>query len=396
MPPERVLSIKEITEQANYGVKVYPNITLKTHLRTVNTLAQQANSYKQEGNFQEAYKFYMRFAIMALEKLPSEHPEYKKPKYKADISALKKKLSYPGVSNYNQSDGYTYTVSHQIDSSVTPPKPPAKIPPLFDNGQPILHHQVQMPHTISPPITYEMPTPIIQEKRQITPPAIPEKIPSPPYSAIAPPALPPKVPRDTEPILFPSPPLPPKPSEYQIDGYPSNKPDLPIKGDSLDLIHEFQDYTEGGEPLRRVSIPFDLTKKFLDIASQNTRNNLETCGILTGTLSQNAFAIKTLIIPKQTATSDTCEVTNEEEYCEYVGDDLLYSLPESIAIVCAPKYDEVGIFRLTNPPGLDTILQCNERGFHPHPSDIKIYKNISDLPGHVVVEEMDLTVIDLR
>ncbi|CAG8450518.1 4117_t:CDS:10 [Ambispora leptoticha] len=548
--PERVLSVKEIAEQANHGVKVYPNISLKMHLRTVNTLAQQANSYKQEGNFQEAYKFYMRFAIMALEKLPGEHPEYKKPKYKADISALKKnankvlkeienlkpaliekynnhkakeearkqklelqeqqedenikqqsqpesskdhvhttttaiatstsyenwslteelkdlhvgesnvtvdisypyyssysennepKLSYPGVSDHNKSDGFTYTVNHQIDSSVTPPKPPAKIPPLNDNGQSILHYEAQTQHVVSP-TTYEMPVPVIPEKHPIIPekqpiipekqPIIPEKYPipapsspiSPPsYSVIAPPALPPKVPNDIQDQLFPRPPLPPKPSEYQIDGYSSNELDLPIKGNSLDFIHEFQDYTEGGEPLRRISVPFELTKKFLDIASQNTRNNLETLGILSGTLSQNAFTVTTLIVPKQTATSDTCAAMNEEEYCEYeIENGLLelgwihthpsqtcfmssmdlhthssyqYTLPEAIAIVCAPKYNEVGIFRLTHPPGLDTVMNCNERGFHPHPNETNICKNISDLPSHVVMKEMGLTVVDLR
>jgi STAM-binding protein len=71
--------------------------------------------------------------------------------------------------------------------------------------------------------------------------------------------------------------------------------------------------------------------------------------------------------------------------------------PEAIAIVCAPKHDpNFGIFRLTNPPGLQIVLQCKERGFHPHNSDIPIDKNIVD-QGHVILDNnMGLDVIDLR
>ena len=49
-------------------------------------------------------------------------------------------------------------------------------------------------------------------------------------------------------------------------------------------------------------------------------------------------------------------------------------LPESFAVVCAPQHTpNFGIFRLTDPPGLQTILDCNEtNAFHPHP-DLPIY-----------------------
>ena len=76
-------------------------------------------------------------------------------------------------------------------------------------------------------------------------------------------------------------------------------------------------------------------------------------------------------------------------------------LPESFAVVCAPKFnpkyafffllDQIfykvlqcihllffffvsfGIFRITDPPGLDVILNCQAKeAFHPHP-DQAIY-----------------------
>ena len=69
-------------------------------------------------------------------------------------------------------------------------------------------------------------------------------------------------------------------------------------------------------------------------------------------------------------------------------------LPESFAVVCAPNstptyvyfsvpwdlltiFFRFGIFRLTDPGGLQTILDCNAReAFHPHP-DVPIY-TVSD------------------
>jgi hypothetical protein len=42
--------------------------------------------------------------------------------------------------------------------------------------------------------------------------------------------------------------------------------------------------TERGEPLRKMVLPRGLHAKFLTIAEPNTRNKIETCGILAGTL----------------------------------------------------------------------------------------------------------------
>jgi hypothetical protein len=42
--------------------------------------------------------------------------------------------------------------------------------------------------------------------------------------------------------------------------------------------------TERGEPLRRLFLPKQLQSQFLSIASANTRNKIETCGILGGKL----------------------------------------------------------------------------------------------------------------
>ena len=50
-------------------------------------------------------------------------------------------------------------------------------------------------------------------------------------------------------------------------------------------------YLENGTPLRTIWLPPDLRHRFLTLALPNTRANLETCGILCGTLFSNALFI---------------------------------------------------------------------------------------------------------
>lgn len=127
-------------------------------------------------------------------------------------------------------------------------------------------------------------------------------------------------------------------------------------------------FLENGSPLRTVFLPPNLRHQFLKIALSNTRANLETCGVLCGTLISNALFISKLVIPDQESTSDTCETINEDKLFEYVdGEDLMVlgwihthptqtcfmssrdlhthagyqaMMPESIAIVCAPSKGE--------------------------------------------------------
>ncbi|CAF2150884.1 unnamed protein product [Brassica napus] len=157
-------------------------------------------------------------------------------------------------------------------------------------------------------------------------------------------------------------------------------------------------------------MPVRIMEDFLRLARSNTKRNLETCGVLAGSLKNRGFYITTLIIPKQESTSDSpfhiptififfnvhCQTLNEEEIFEV--QDILslfplgwihthptetcfmssvdlhthYSyqimLPEAVAIVMA-RTDETtphGIFHLSDPSGVFVIRNCQQRGFHPH------------------------------
>ncbi|KAG5978461.1 hypothetical protein E4U55_006208 [Claviceps digitariae] len=212
------------------------------------------------------------------------------------------------------------------------------------------------------------------------------------------------------------------------------QPPVPLKG-SLEppaipkkerLAFKPGAYLENGDPIRSIFLPKKLRATFLDMASQNTRRGLEMCGILCGTPVNNALFVRCLLIPDQKCTSDTCETENESAIFDFcAGEDLMVlgwihthptqtcfmssrdlhthagyqvMMPESIAIVCAPRFTpSYGIFRLTHPPGLDHILDCRKsETFHQH--DIgNLYRETEHPDGHVYENDrMPFDVKDLR
>lgn len=202
-----------------------------------------------------------------------------------------------------------------------------------------------------------------------------------------------------------------------------------------DVNHKTLNFTEGGAPLRTIFLPAELSDSFLQIAKNNTLNKLETCGILVGKLNRNAFFITHLLIPEQDSTSETCSTKNEERMFEYIDNEdpdlfilgwihthptqscFLSSidlhtqnsyqimLNEAIAIVCSPSDQfpkKLGVFRLTDPPGIPTITNCSKTGFHPHHepnlyTDCNRISNKQVDTGHVVIKTgLPLKVKDLR
>ncbi|KAF2198969.1 hypothetical protein GQ43DRAFT_442868 [Delitschia confertaspora ATCC 74209] len=247
------------------------------------------------------------------------------------------------------------------------------------------------------------------------PPMVPPKPPNPSKHIAEPAQLPPPIPSKY------SEPPPPIPSKYSEPSPSAPTPDI----DPNEFTFKPSAYLENGTPLRTVFLPPGLRQEFLACAQANTSRNLETCGILCGILKSNALFISRLVIPEQKSTSDTCETLNEEGLFEYCDKEELMVLgwihthptqtcfmssrdlhthcgyqvmmPESIAIVCAPsKTPSWGCFRLTDPPGMKTVLHCTQPGlFHPHSVD-NIYTDALK-PGHVHdLPGMPFDVVDLR
>ena len=173
--------------------------------------------------------------------------------------------------------------------------------------------------------------------------------------------------------------------------------------------------------LRNIIQPSDLSQEFLRIAQNNTSRNIETCGILAGKLQQSVFVISHCIIPKQSGCSDTCTTEQEGELFDIIDKlDLItlgwihthpsqtaflssvdmhsqyayqIMIPEAIAIVCAPKYNDVATFFLTPNYGIKVIGDCREGGFHLHPPTPALFEKCD----HVSIDSnMKINIVDIR
>ncbi|XP_035001651.1 AMSH-like protease [Hippoglossus stenolepis] len=173
------------------------------------------------------------------------------------------------------------------------------------------------------------------------------------------------------------------------------------------------------EGLRRVVIPRDLTYRFLLLADSNTARGIETCGVLCGRLTHNEFVLTHVVIPKQSAGPDFCDMENVEELFSFQDQQNLLTLgwihthptqtaflssvdlhthcsyqlmlPEAVAIVCAPKHNDTGVFQLT-APGMSEVCGCRLKGFHPHSKEPPLFT----VCKHVVVRESKISLLDLR
>ncbi|XP_062307195.1 STAM-binding protein-like A isoform X1 [Osmerus eperlanus] len=179
------------------------------------------------------------------------------------------------------------------------------------------------------------------------------------------------------------------------------------------------DNTTMDDALRQLSVPAELCRSFLRMADANTSRAVETCGILCGKLTRNAFTVTHVIVPKQSGGPDYCDTENEEElfliqdqydlitlgwihthptqtaflssvdlhtHCSYQ-----IMLPEAIAIVCSPKFNETGYFRLTDH-GMEDISTCKQKGFHPHSKEPPLFIGA----GHIIITDDRVSMLDLR
>ncbi|VDP44132.1 unnamed protein product [Soboliphyme baturini] len=192
----------------------------------------------------------------------------------------------------------------------------------------------------------------------------------------------------------------------------TTKPGYKTKSSSVPRISTYSD-------LSPVTIPEKLIHRFLRAAENNTKNDIETCGILCGKLVNGTFEVSHLIVPKQSGTSTSCNAEDEKDFFALqIQHDLLqlgwihvtcfflsyrsisgenfkthptqtaflssvdlhthcsYQLmfPEAVAVVCSPKHNQIGVFMLTPESGMKEVSACNETGFHPHTQDPPLFQ----------------------
>ncbi|KAM8837122.1 AMSH-like protease isoform 2-T2 [Spinachia spinachia] len=203
-------------------------------------------------------------------------------------------------------------------------------------------------------------------------------------------------------------------------------------------------HTHRVEALRRLVVPSNLTHRFLLLADSNTSRGIETCGVLCGRLvrrvcspgdpshlsfsrpsylclpqTHNEFTLTHVVVPKQSAGPDFCDMENVEELFRFQDQQSLLTLgwihthptqtaflssvdlhthcsyqlmlPEAIAIVCAPKHNDAGVFRLTSS-GMSEVSVCRLKGFHPHSKEPPLFS----VCKHVVLKDSKISLLDLR
>ncbi|XP_074296023.1 AMSH-like ubiquitin thioesterase 2 [Silene latifolia] len=186
-------------------------------------------------------------------------------------------------------------------------------------------------------------------------------------------------------------------------------------------------YPDSATPvLRNVHISAQLVEVFLEIARENTKKDLETCGVLGAFLKEETLYATTLIVPKQESTSTSCQALKEEEIFNIQNERSLFPVgwihthpsqtcfmssidlhtqypyqvmvPEAVAVVVAPtdKTRSYGIFRLTDSNGMSVLGGCEEKGFHPHP-DSADGRPLYEQCSHVYVNpNLRFEIFDLR
>ncbi|XP_020612865.1 STAM-binding protein-like isoform X3 [Orbicella faveolata] len=394
-PAERVRKLVQFAGQ----VEVDNSIAPKKYFRSGVEMERMAKIYHDEGNLESAFILYSKFITLFVEKLPA-HPEYAKTA-PVDKATNKKSLrrvfsmaeELKGILKERYQQEYQQFIAEEARKKEEEEarrkeferreaeeraRREQEAQKIAQHQSSVSTHHAEIPRVIpsAPPLIGDYPAPptgrnestVGSNQREHGAPSeqTHSTMPRPPsYSSLfsVPTPSTPSVDRSTKPVMA-------------------------------------ADTTPHG--LRKVHIPGELISHFLRLASDNTRKNLETCGILAGRLQNNMFCITHLLIPKQTSTSDSCTTLSEEELFEFQDSHNLITLgwihthpsqtsfmssvdlhthcsyqlimPEAIAIVCSPKFSETGVFSLTPGYGLQFILNCKKPGFHPHPKEPPLYE----------------------
>ncbi|XP_053574105.1 STAM-binding protein [Bombina bombina] len=406
-PEERVRALGLL----GTSVDVSDDIPPKRYYRSGVELIRMANVYAGEGNVEHAYILYNKYITLFLEKLP-KHRDYKTSCHQEKKDTVKKlkEVAFPKAEELKIELRKRYTREYEEYREKKKRDEEENVRRLALQQQleaerqrvALLKQQKEQQEQI---LAFEE---MIRKKelegeRLRIMHQFSKEVPSPPFSEG------PLIPGVNEPPINPPPP-----------SFDSVLPKPPVVDRSLKpaTVNNHGVYESSGG-LRHVRIPRDLCLKFLKLAQNNTQRAVETCGILCGKLMQNEFTVTHVLVPKQSGGPDYCNTENEEDlfliqdqhglltlgwihthptqtaflssvdlhtHCSYQ-----MILPESIAIVCSPKFQETGFFKLTDH-GMEEISACRQKGFHPHCKDPPLFCACS----HSSVCDLDVTVLDLR
>ncbi|XP_054252621.1 STAM-binding protein [Indicator indicator] len=422
LPPEE--RVRRLI-QAGSAVEVNEDIPPRRYFRSGVEMLRMATVYTEEGNPEHAFILYNKYITLFIEKLP-QHRDYKAaviPEKRETVKKLKE-VAFPRAEELKEellkryAKDYAKYKEQKKEKELEFARSLALQQQLEEERSRVALMKQQQAEQEQFQAFEEMIRRQELEKERLRivqefgkPEPRPETLDGPLIPGVE------RPPTDLIPMVPASPVSPASPSAGTVS---CRRPvvDRSLKPSTLGSTDNSQ-YLPLLDVLRQVIVPRELCQKFLQLADANTIRGVETCGILCGKLMRNEFTITHVIVPKQHAGPDYCDTENEEElfliqdqhslvtlgwihthptqtaflssvdlhtHCSYQ-----MMLPESIAIVCSPKYQETGFFRLTEH-GLQEISSCRQKGFHPHPKDPPLFTTCN----HVSVVERDVVLMDLR
>lgn len=391
---ERIEPQERLKQLINYSnlIEVDPHVPPARYYRSGLEMVRMANVYYSEGNLENAYCLYLKFMTLFLEKI-RKHPDFNTvPSNMKAANQGKLREVLPKAEKLKE-----------------------KLLEMYKKDYDLYCRQIELKRREEEE----------RRKRELGKKEQKPKVPPAEFVTAS-------IPTPIDDVSYPDPnlakltPTPsPAPSAPELPLYESDSAILPPSIPAFDRTKKPSEpaisdkYVGGG--LRIVIVPSKVMVAFQNLAQNNTNKNVETCGILAGKLERNQLIITHMILPKQNGTPDSCTTTNEEEIFDYQDQHNLITIgwihthptqtaflssvdlhthcpyqllmPEAIAIVCSPKYNETGFFILTPSYGLKYIASCRKTGFHPHPSEPPLFKNAD----HVTVDNSaSLDILDLR
>jgi len=396
-------------------LKVDSRIPIRRYFRSGQEMLKMAEIYRKEGNTEAAYILYMKYMTLFVEKLKG-HKDYNQiiPAERKRVSKsvrevmvitedLKKKLKVMFEEDYNQwleEEMERKMLEEQREEEERRSR--AELEASIERDRQVAEwHQAQLD----------------QEERARRGPSsasVPpdSSVPPPPYydpnkyseQASAGPQAP-QAPSLFSPVAVP---------EFDRSSKPSPGPS------SAPAFDRSVKPAVSSSGLRSLTIPADLTDRFLSIARANSDRGVETLGTLGGSLSNNRLIITHLLIPKQVGKSDSCTMEGLEDvwdvhdkenivFLGWIHTHPAYSvflssvdmhnqyewqhmLPEAVATVCSIKDNEVGHLRLSDC-GMVDIGDCALTNFHPHRQEPPLW----EVAQHVTTDSsLRVTVRDLR
>uniref|UniRef100_A0A673Y783 STAM binding protein b n=1 Tax=Salmo trutta TaxID=8032 RepID=A0A673Y783_SALTR len=411
LPPED--RVRALTKKGS-SVDVNEDVPPRRYFRSGVEMIRMANTYTEEGNAEHAFVLYNKYITLFIEKLP-KHRDYKT----ANIPEKKDTLKVPFLILF-----HTLVLQDPPTKAeeATLAQQQSKQQALEAERERVVELQRRQREQEQFSAFEEMirRQELEKERQRILQefhaPGTP-----PPDAPLLPGVQGPPLPL----AVSPTPPQSPGDSAGQIrppGGSTAGPATLPTFDRTLKPVSpsgnsNTMDGTVDG--IRQLAVPSELCSSFLRLADSNTSRAVETCGILCGKLLRNAFTVTHVIVPKQNGGPDYCDTENEEElfliqdqydlitlgwihthptqtaflssvdlhtHCSYQ-----LMMPEAIAIVCSPRFNETGYFRITDR-GMDEISTCKQKGFHPHSKDPPLFTGA----GHITVTDDRVTMLDLR